>query len=371
MHVSMVVPRHLIYIANARFPTEKAHGIQLAKMVEAFSAAGVALTLILPRLGSAEDPFIYYGIARGSGSVTITHVWTTSSRATAFGFFVSGFIFGITSALAAVRLRGVIYSIDLDNFSFFAVPLLRRPYFFEIHSAKKNTFWYRWLFSRITGVIAINSNVEEALVKTFPILRNKSMVCPNGVDLRLYTQGVKREIKHPAVVYTGSFQAWKGMGTVVEAAKRLPDVHFYLVGGVENLPNLPDNVELLPPQPFKEMPSWQMAADVLLLTGTKTDEYSYRYTSPMKLYEYMAAGRPIVAARTPAITQAASEKEVFFYEPDNAESLADAIKTALSDTNTAGAKVVAARARAAEYTWDKRAARIAAFVDTQLTQFTQ
>ena len=56
----------IIYLANARIPTEKAHGIQIMKMCEAFSDADAKILLLIPRRINwiKEDPFEYYGIKK-------------------------------------------------------------------------------------------------------------------------------------------------------------------------------------------------------------------------------------------------------------------------------------------------------------------
>ena len=350
-----MTPR-ILYIANARFPSARAHGIQLQSMVEAFARAGVSVELFVPHLPRANAAPI-----RG---VSVRRVWTTPWRASRIGFLLSSLIFGILSVLTVLPRRGILYSIDLDYFSFFLIPFLGRPYFFEIHSAKRPTLPHRLLFSRATGVIAVNESVRRALEESFPRLRGRTMVFPNGVDLARYEVPPRAGLMRPAAVYTGSFQDWKGVDTVLAGAAALPAVSFYLVGGAASeLPAAsPPNVSVIPPVAFSEVPAWQKAADVLLLTGTAADEYSYRYTSPMKLREYMAAGRPVVAAQTPAITQEVSDEEAFFYEPDNAESLVRAVREALENPEEGARRAEKLRARAGDYTWERRAARILGFI---------
>ena len=177
-------------------------------------------------------------------------------------------------------------------------------------------------------------------------------------------------IKTPSVVYTGSFQDWKGLGTVIDAALELPSVHFYLVGGTkeelgEGKNAIPPNVHIVALQPFSEIGLWQRGADILLLTGTKESEYSFRYTSPMKLFEYMAARRPIVAAQTPAIESIVTEKEVWFFKPDDADDLVRVIGEVIHGMQNE-IKVAAAFARAQELSWNKRAERIISFIQERL-----
>ena len=255
----MTEPVSLVYLANARFPTTKAHSIQVARMCESFATQGSRVELLVPRLEAEQnDPFA------GNKNISIRRIWTTPWRGSRFGFLLSSAIFGVLSTLAVRKRRGILYSIDLDYFSFFLLPFLGRPYFFEIHSAKKPTLFHRWLFRRITGVIAINENVRKALETTFPSLRGKILVFPNGVELAAYNTIKPVSIEHPAVVYTGSFQDWKGLEILPSVARKLPSTHFYLVGG-ETFPGLntdalSPNIHLVARQPKERMPAWQSAA---------------------------------------------------------------------------------------------------------------
>jgi len=371
----------LLYIANARFPTWKAHGIQIAKMCEAFRESGIELELVVPGKGLQESPKEFYGLRE---EISIKRVWTPNIFVSTYlGFILSSFVFGITSYLYARKKSKdrAIYSIDLDYFSFFLIHRLRRPYFFEIHSSKNPSYFHRKLFGSISGVIAINNNVRNSLGETFPALRGKVLVFPNGVDLRDSYNGNKSEARKKLqlpetvkiVLYSGSFQDWKGLDTVLLAAKKLTKLKFYLVGGrKDDLRKagyndvIPNNVVLVGRRKFVEMPLWRAAADVLLLTGTKRNEYSYYYTSPMKLFEYMASKRPIVATRTPAIEQVVSDNEVFFCAPDDPDELARTIASVLKNTDIAKERADRAYGAVQRYSWGKRAQQVTEFISSKL-----
>ncbi len=373
----------ITYIANARFPTGKAHGIQIAKMCEAFVRAGVSLELIVPgRPADAEDPFSFYAL---SERFAVRKLYTiTVAPSTYIGFVLSSFFFGC-SVLAYMMFRrggGIVYSIDLDPLSFWSTALLPLPYFFEIHGPKKHDVVHRMLFKRIRGVIAVNQAVERQLRETFPHLSDKIVAYPNAIDAKfLVPRGVQEArralgivTKNPIALYAGSFQSWKGVETIVAAAFLSPQVVFYLVGGTREelmkmVPKesvIPQNVHIIRRQSSTDMPLWYAAADVLLATGTQHDSYSFRFTSPMKLYEYMASGRPIVASKTPAIEQVVTDREVFFHEPDDPRSLAGALQRAIENPKEAAQRSQSAKAKIAGYTWDTRAKNILSFIHTRL-----
>jgi len=377
----------LTYVANARFPTRRAHGIQIAKMCEAFIDEGVEVELVVPKRGSSNknDPKEYYGL-HNSFSVKILPVITLASS-TRFGFRLSAISFAVISFFYLLLKKDidVIYSIDMDHVSYFGVALAlflsKKPGFVEMHAPKKNTIVHRMLFKNIAGVFAINTIIAEKLVHTFPCLEGKVIVCPNGVDVEKYktfTRKKSRSALHIpektiSAIYTGSFQDWKGIGTIIEAAEKISDVTFYFVGGsredLEKLgiavPSL-TNVQFIGKRPFKEMPLWHKSADILLVTGTNKDRYSSEHTSPMKLFEYMAAEKPIVASRTRAIEQIVSDKEVFFHNPDDVDDLVKTVKTVLQQGNSAKEKAQAAYELAKRCSWQVRVNTIKKYIQARV-----
>jgi len=78
----------------------------------------------------------------------------------------------------------------------------------------------------------------------------------------------------------------------------------------------------------------------------------------MKIYEYAASKRPILASNVPSIREILSEREAYFAEPDNEESFAEAMQRILREPSVAQAKAEAAYKIAEDNTWEKRSARI-------------
>lgn len=88
----------------------------------------------------------------------------------------------------------------------------------------------------------------------------------------------------------------------------------------------------------------------------------------MKLFEHMAAGRPIIASATPAIKDVVSDGEALLYEPDNAKDLADKARQAVAD----GAGIVELVSRAVQaaqrLAWNERAKRVIQFIESTLNE---
>ena len=89
----------------------------------------------------------------------------------------------------------------------------------------------------------------------------------------------------------------------------------------------------------------------------------------MKIFEYMASGRPILASDTPANREILSGNEAYFYEPDNAQDLAGKIKQIMTNSQDLELKVDNARKKVEEYTWRKRAESILEFMKSEAKKF--
>jgi glycosyltransferase involved in cell wall biosynthesis len=99
-------------------------------------------------------------------------------------------------------------------------------------------------------------------------------------------------------------------------------------------------------------------AEILVLPNTGT-KVSARYTSPLKLFEYLAAGKPIIASDLPALREVLRQEEnCLLTPPGDARALADAIKRLAADPALSERLARQAFADADQYTWDRRAARL-------------
>jgi glycosyltransferase involved in cell wall biosynthesis len=365
----------LHYIANARMPSEKAHGIQIAKMCEAFIEQGTEVVLVVPRRRT-EDKSLkeYYGLRVEVPTLYLPAFdWYDRGR---LGYAISSLSFIISSAfylLKNIRRGDVVYTVDLDHFSYALLPYFGAPLFCEMHGGKPNTVIHRKLFARASGIIPTNTITKQELQKTFTIPEEKFIVEPNGVDFSKFSPMDKQEARAKLslplttalALYIGRFFDWKGLGILPEAVKLTNQgITIGLVGGEKEeftkvIQAEAGSLVFYGSKPYLEMPLWEAAADVLMVLGTKQDEQSWNYTSPMKLFEYMAMKRPIVASRTPALKNIVSEDECYFYEPDNALDLARAIEEACKGD---GSRTTRAYEKVRQYAWDLRAKRIYEFM---------
>lgn len=99
-------------------------------------------------------------------------------------------------------------------------------------------------------------------------------------------------------------------------------------------------------------------ADVLVLPNKSGWRESELFTSPMKLFEYMASGKPVVASSLPSIREILSDNNAFLVQPNNPAELARGIETLISNPELGKKLAAQALADVAQYSWEMRAKKI-------------
>ncbi len=363
-------------IANIRIPTEKAHGIQIMKMCEAFSNAGNDVELVVPRRLNflKENPFEYYGVRKNFQIIKLPTLDLVKFGK--IGFWIQSISFAVlVSCYALFKKADIIYS--RDELPLWFLSFFKKNLVLEIHVAKKN-FISRRVFKKVFKIISITQGLKNFYVGNFKMDEAKIVVAPDGVDLEKFDLSFsKKEIREKLdlpldkkiVLYTGHLYFWKGIDTLIEAGKLLnKEVLVYLVGGTEKDINEyrqkidNENVILKGAVLHEEIPYWQKSADVLVLPNTAKEDISKYYTSPMKLFEYMASGNPIVASNLPSIREILNKNNSVLVEPDNSKKLAEGINKILEDFNFAEKISKQARKDVENYTWEKRVKSILDFI---------
>lgn len=365
---------NILYIANVRMPTEKAHGIQIMKTCEAFKAVGNEIELVVPfrKTPIADDPFAYYGITHRF-PLTVLPV-PDLIRFGRIGFLLASLIFS-----ERARLRKAFWKADIiysrDAFVLLQYLLLRRKLVFEAHA--RPTALSRFVAKRAYRTIVISNGLKEVYTAS-GVPADRIIVAPDAVDEhRFDAAGTKAEARdalslsriEKIVVYVGHLYARKGADTLAHAAAQLPDVHFVFVGGTsKDLDRFREewkkaqNVTIVGHVLPVLVPRYLRAADILVIPNSGKDEDASRFTSPMKLFEYMASGTPIIASDVPAIREILSDEDALLVAPDDPLAFASAIEQVFANESAARERAVAARHHVTEYTWAKRAERIIAAV---------
>lgn len=365
----------LYYIANVRIRAEQAHGIQIVKMCEAFAALGNEVTLVLPSLGAHIDVFAAYGIKKNFRIRYLPTINVPLRLTGAFTLLVLSFAIAVRVWLLRQRGEAVIYT--RGETALFIEPFLSRRFalVWETHIKPRNPMRYRRVARRARALIAVTKHYAQEIPALWGISPAKVLYTPDAVDVDDFlhpeppTTARKRlglPLDKKIALYAGRIDSWKGVDTLLEASELLPEhIQIVIMGGTEEqitqLRSRYPRVRFLGYRPYAELPDNQSAADVLVLTGDPNSSVARFYTSPLKLFTYIASGIPIVAADLPAFRDVLSEREAFFFEP-NAAALAETLLFAIAHPEDAASRARAARQKVQAFSWTARARAISAFV---------
>jgi glycosyltransferase involved in cell wall biosynthesis len=245
----------------------------------------------------------------------------------------------------------------------------------------------RWSF-RLTardpkclGVV-LHSHYAEQAWRRAGVPGNRLLVAHNGFDppaARL-DQAAARALlglphDRPIALYAGRINAAKGLDVLLARADLRPEVLFVLVGSeshgaIEQAAALRANVRVAPWAAPSALPAWLSAADVLVIPPSRAPLERHRSSVlPIKLYAYLAAGRPILAPRAPDTAELLQHGAgAWLVPPDRPEAAAEGLDRLLGDAALA-ARLSAETLRVAEgLTWDRRADTIATFLQARLAQ---
>jgi glycosyltransferase involved in cell wall biosynthesis len=226
------------------------------------------------------------------------------------------------------------------------------------------------VYREAAGLIVLTHQLAAILGGRFAT-RGLIQVAPDGVDLQGPLSVAANAADGP-VTYLGNFHPWKGVEVLVRAVTHAPGIRLALVGGESEARariaalagelGVSGRVRFVGPVPPSTRWRYLAEASVCVLPLTRS-VFGTSFTSPLKLFEYMAAARPIVASDLPALREVLRDGEnALLVPPEDPPALAAAIQRLQSD------RVLAERlaARAAQdvraYTWDARGKRILEFL---------
>ena len=382
----------VLCFADTRFPIERANGVQTMATCRALAARGHHVTLVTrpDTAPVSRDPYAFYD-EPPAPTLQFSSVPAAGGPRTKRVRF-------LLSALARSRRapEAVVYTRDLGLAALLLqAPMPGRPRIvYEAHGVsavvaeemprllgqsgataspaklrrldrREHRVW-RHASAIVTVTQALAAELEQRHGA-----RPNVFVVPDGA--RVDRPPARPAPGHPATAgYAGHLYPWKGVDVFIKALSRVPGLRGLIVGGhpqeadrqrIERLAEasgVAGRLTITGLVPPGEVRRALEPATILVLPNTAS-AISERYTSPLKLFEYLAAGRPIVASDLPAIREVLTDGETaVLVRPDDVEAFAQALQRVSSDESLAARLGAAALALAPRYSWDARAARIEA-----------
>ena len=255
----------------------------------------------------------------------------------------------------------------------------------DLPSGRVGPLWFRYFrdFKGKKRLALITSALREALKERYGNLNHSSdvLLAPNGVELERFehlptTADARCELnlpEAPTVVCTGHLYTGRGVELFTQLAEAFQNkgVRFLWAGGrpadvemwqsrTRNLHNLTFSGFI----PNARLPMYQAAADILVMPYSREIGissgigHSAQVSSPMKMFEYLATGRAILASDLPVFQEVLNEQNAVFCPPENPTAWEAALQALLADPARRGKLSRQARDDAQKYSWTERARRI-------------
>lgn len=363
----------LFYIANGAYPSRSANSIHVMKMCQALNKE-VDVTLIYPSQGKGQaDLFDFYSIANPFNAVALPLLSWLKGRS---------YVYEFLAVLYVLFKRGDTVFTRRIWVSFFCV-LFGIKVILESHAPYEKTVErtaFRWLSRRkkLVLFVVITEALKTHFIEALPSIQAKIYVSPDAADVLPENVPVKRFNRKDFsshVGYVGHLYSGKGMELIKAVAELDESICYHIVGGLEedvkrwkaSCGKL-HNIVFYGFVQQAKISSYLQSFDVLLLplqpkvyafgsteNGSSSD--IGKWTSPLKAFEYMSAGKPIIASKLPVLKEVFTDGvNCFLCGYDEPQAWLEAIKMIEEDASKAYSLAVEAKRIFLEkYTWDIRA----------------
>jgi glycosyltransferase involved in cell wall biosynthesis len=356
----------MIITTDGNIPSRFAHSFNVMKMAQGFADAGEDVQLVslqsLPNLWErikVRNIRKFYGISK---EVKLRFLIVPS-----FGFFFKriGIKRYTRKAVAYIQTKKPNFIYCRSYKTVFQAVKIGIPSIIETHTTYFNHPELRKVYSiahdkSFLGMVTINEALKAGYAK-MGVPEEKIVVLEDGVDLALFKNipeksNLRKQLRLPdnmkIILYSGSLYKEKGIQQIIDLAQKFSlkrEYEFVLVGGtksqIRDWKNQCDrkklqNVTFKGFVKNRQVPLFLKAADVLLMpydTSISYEVMDIHTTSPLKLFEYMASGTPIVSTNIPTISKILTHGvNALLAEPNEIDSLESLIIEACTSPKSVG-----------------------------------
>lgn len=365
-------------ISTSTVPANTANSIQLMKVTQALQQTGATTRLFIPRKSGYPMPdwkelMAFYGLEQ---SFAITPL-AAHPRLKRYDF-----AWRAVGEAQCWQAEGIYTWLPQAAL----LALWRRlPVILEIHDLPTGKLG-PWLLRQVIRhpgkkrLLIITHALQQALEQRLHLKLPPSVVliAPNGIEWSQYTslptaEEARRHLiftAQPTVMTTGHLYAGRGAALFLDLAARFSRVHFIWVGGrpedvtrwqeTARLRQL-ENVTFTGFIPQSSLPLYQAAADILLMPygwtiAGSSGGNSASICSPMKMFDYLAAGRALLTSDLPVLREVLNDNNAIFCRPEDVADWSAALERLLADPELRRRLATQARQDAQQYTWQARAA---------------
>jgi glycosyltransferase involved in cell wall biosynthesis len=369
----------IAYVASPKIFSKGASAIEVLRMAEAIARAGLDVELIVPCNFTPDGIYDYYGVEP---------IFRLKLLPQAPGLSLRHLVHAIASALYTARKKSnydLVFSRNL-LFAMLSARVLGLPTIYDAHHppdspASRSALMLVKDSELLIKLVAISEGIGRVFLG-LGLPGEKLTLAPNGVDVsRFSSLGKKEEARAglglpregTIVSHIGNIYSGRGIELLLDASRMFPKVLFLIVGGEERdvarCKRLAErlgvsNVVFTGFIPPGKVVSYYAASDYLVLPyttrmTTKWGRVEADFASLLKLAEYMASGKPIIATDIPAVRYALRDGfNSILVAPDSAEAIAKGIGRALCDPALSARIGEQARLDAARFSLKQRVEKI-------------
>ena len=356
---------NILYISSSIIPSTNANSVHVMKMCAALAKTGNVVRLVAIKGNDLEeDSFSYYGV---EPIFEIIHTSYDIKERT-------------TQVLKSLEWADIVYTRWAWG-AFLSSFVKKQKTVMEYHSVPHGLLARFLLKFNQNKCIVKNVYITQSLKNEYErkYTRKDGVVLPDGADVLSESFYEKIDYEAPLkCCYIGSFLPGKGIETVIKISQRIKNVEFYIIGGKQNeidelKKQTTDNVKWFGYLSQNEIKCLSNDCQIGLLPNkTKVLVDGKKnigpWTSPLKLFEYMAQKKAILASNIPVLTEVLeNERNCLLIEAENINAWVEAIAKLEKDrTLLKKLSECAYDDLVNKYSWDKRAEYIVDFLSTEI-----
>lgn len=241
----------------------------------------------------------------------------------------------------------------------------------------------QWVYRTADVVVCVTESLKSLLISDFNLQEDKILIVPNGVDISRFDPASVQPINtflHPIIGFVGTLFSWQGLDVLIRAIAELRSENvIYTLVIVGDGPmsseweQLARSLGVLDSVHFVGRVSWDRVPDYIACfdlgySGQLPLAVGEMYHSPLKLYEYMAMGKPVIASAFADAKQLIREGETgYLFEPGSVEDLKRALRRAYAERETWHKMGQTARGEiVAKHTWEARVSEMISKIEAIL-----